>query len=101
MLKLKDETLLRADAYVNGAWVGAQSGARFAVKNPANGELLAQVADLHEMDTRAAIEAASAAFPAHREQNRSPALKAGCQWPRPRSNAATFWPTFWPASVPC
>jgi succinate-semialdehyde dehydrogenase/glutarate-semialdehyde dehydrogenase len=66
MLKLKDETLLRADAYVNGAWIGAGSGARFAVKNPANGEMLAQVADLDENDARAAIEAASAAFPAWR-----------------------------------
>src|SRR5579862_5509272 len=31
MLKLKDETLLRRDAYVNGAFVGADAGARFAV----------------------------------------------------------------------
>src|SRR5580692_7212326 len=66
MLKLKDETLLRADAYVNGAWVSAKSGTRFAVKNPANGEVLAQVTDLDADDVRVAIEAAHAAFPAWR-----------------------------------
>ncbi|MBI3677796.1 MAG: NAD-dependent succinate-semialdehyde dehydrogenase [Proteobacteria bacterium] len=66
MLKLKDETLLRADAYVDGAWVQARSGARFAVTNPATGETIAQVADFDASDVRAAIEAAHTAFPAWR-----------------------------------
>jgi succinate-semialdehyde dehydrogenase/glutarate-semialdehyde dehydrogenase len=66
MLKLKDETLLRADAYVNGTWVGAASRARFAVKNPATGDVIAEVAGLDGADARAAIEAANAAWPAWR-----------------------------------
>jgi len=64
MLKLKDETLLRADAYVDGAWVAASSGNRFAVTNKATGEVLAEVANFDVADTRRAIEAASAAWPA-------------------------------------
>ncbi|HVP84779.1 MAG TPA: NAD-dependent succinate-semialdehyde dehydrogenase [Rhizomicrobium sp.] len=66
MLKLSDKTLLRADAYVNGAWTTASANARFSVTNPATGETLAEVADLNAADTRAAIEAAYAALPAWR-----------------------------------
>jgi succinate-semialdehyde dehydrogenase/glutarate-semialdehyde dehydrogenase len=62
MLKLKDATLLKSDAYVNGAWVkGAKT---FAVTNPSTGETIADVADLTGADARAAIEAAQDAFPA-------------------------------------
>ena len=61
MLSLSDPALLRADAFVGGAWRAAASGARFAVTNPANGEVLAEVADLDAADTRAAIETAAAA----------------------------------------
>src|ERR1700733_8801962 len=62
MLKLTDEKLLRRDAYIDGAWVGAP--ARFKVDDPATGDVLAEVADLGEAETRAAIERAHAAFPA-------------------------------------
>ncbi|HEY2071141.1 MAG TPA: NAD-dependent succinate-semialdehyde dehydrogenase [Rhizomicrobium sp.] len=60
MLKLTDETLLKRDAFVDGAWLA--TSARFAVNNPATGETLAEVADLTAADTRRAIEAAAAAF---------------------------------------
>jgi succinate-semialdehyde dehydrogenase/glutarate-semialdehyde dehydrogenase len=66
MLKLKDETLLRADSYIDGAWTTAASGARFAVKDKATGETLAQVAGGDVADARRAIEAAHAALPAWR-----------------------------------
>ncbi len=62
MLKLTDEKLLRRDAYIDGAWVGAP--ARFKVDDPATGEVIAEVADLGEAETRIAIERAHAAFPA-------------------------------------
>jgi succinate-semialdehyde dehydrogenase/glutarate-semialdehyde dehydrogenase len=68
MLKLHDETLLRCDAYVDGAFVGADSGGRFAVLNPATGETIAEVADFGAAETRSAIEAASRAFPAWRRK---------------------------------
>ncbi len=66
MLKLKDETLLRADAYVNGTWIGAESGERFFVTNKATGQTIAQVANLDPSDVRAAIAAANEAWPAWR-----------------------------------
>src|SRR6185312_8609711 len=66
MLKLKDETLLRSDAYVNGEWVGAASGARFPVTNPATGETIAEMANFDPADVRNAIELANAAWPAWR-----------------------------------
>jgi len=61
MLTLSDPSLLRTDAYVDGAWVPAGSGARFRVLNPATGETVAEVADLDGPDADAAIEAAAAA----------------------------------------
>jgi succinate-semialdehyde dehydrogenase/glutarate-semialdehyde dehydrogenase len=66
MLKLKDETLLRHDAYIDGAFVGG--AARFAVTNPATDETIAEVADLNGDGTRRAIEAAAKAFPAWRRK---------------------------------
>jgi succinate-semialdehyde dehydrogenase/glutarate-semialdehyde dehydrogenase len=68
MLKLRDESLLRQDAYVDGAWTAANSASRFAVTNPATGEKLADVADLDAADTRAAIEAAAHAYPVWRKR---------------------------------
>ncbi len=66
MLELKDTALLRGQAYIDGRWVDAQSGARFPVTNPATGETLAELANCDEADTRAAIEAAHRALPAWR-----------------------------------
>ena len=66
MVELKDTSLLRTQAYVDGAWREGGSGARFPVTNPATGEVLAQVADYDAADTRAAIEAAHKALPAWR-----------------------------------
>lgn len=63
-MKLKDPQLLREKAYVNGEWVGADSGAAFEVRNPATGAVLARVPDMLEGEARRAIEAAAAAWPA-------------------------------------
>ncbi|WP_374309467.1 NAD-dependent succinate-semialdehyde dehydrogenase [Methylocella sp.] len=65
---LADPALLRDKAYVGGRWIGADSGARFPVVNPANGETLAEVADLGAAETARAVEAAQAALPAWRAQ---------------------------------
>ena len=45
-----------------GAWIDADSGATFAVTNPATGELLAEVPRCGAAETRRAIEAAEVAF---------------------------------------
>jgi succinate-semialdehyde dehydrogenase/glutarate-semialdehyde dehydrogenase len=62
-LKLKDPTLLRQQCYVDGQWIDAQGGKTVQVTNPANGDVLGTVPSLGVDETRAAIEAASAAFP--------------------------------------
>jgi succinate-semialdehyde dehydrogenase/glutarate-semialdehyde dehydrogenase len=61
MLKLDNNALLRDSAYIDGEWRGAASGARFAVKNPATHEVIAEIADCAEADVRDAIEAANRA----------------------------------------
>jgi succinate-semialdehyde dehydrogenase / glutarate-semialdehyde dehydrogenase len=66
MITLNDPTLLRGDAYIDGAWQPARSGARFAVTNPANGAVIVEVANLDAADARTAIEAAHRAQPAWR-----------------------------------
>jgi succinate-semialdehyde dehydrogenase/glutarate-semialdehyde dehydrogenase len=47
---------------IGGQWVGASSGEVFDVRNPANDALIAQVPQGGASETRAAIDAASAAF---------------------------------------
>jgi len=63
-MRLKDPQLVRAAAYIDGAWCGADSGATFEVTNPASGAVLARLPDMVEGETRRAIEAAAAAWPA-------------------------------------
>jgi succinate-semialdehyde dehydrogenase/glutarate-semialdehyde dehydrogenase len=62
MLKLDNNALLRDAAYIDGEWRSAISGARFAVTNPATGEVIAEVADCAEEDIKRAIEAAHRAW---------------------------------------
>lgn len=61
MLQLKDVTLLRNQAFVNGAWVDADSGSSVDVKNPANGMVISTIPAFGSEETRRAIEAAEAA----------------------------------------
>jgi succinate-semialdehyde dehydrogenase / glutarate-semialdehyde dehydrogenase len=60
--QLKDPSLLKTDALINGQWVAGAS--RFAVTDPSNGQHLADVANLGPKETEAAIAAANAAWPA-------------------------------------
>ncbi len=55
-------------AFINGAWVQADGGATFRVENPSNGEVIAHVPDMGQVETRQAIEAAAAALPIWREK---------------------------------
>jgi succinate-semialdehyde dehydrogenase / glutarate-semialdehyde dehydrogenase len=63
-MNLKDSSLLKSLAFVNGAWTAADNGATFEVLNPATGQVLATVPDMGAAETRRAIEAANAAWPA-------------------------------------
>src|SRR5689334_22801393 len=65
-LPLKDKTLFRQQAYIDGQWVDAQSGQTVAVTNPATGEVLGSVPKMGVGEARRAIEAANRAWPAWR-----------------------------------
>ncbi|MDX1459781.1 MAG: NAD-dependent succinate-semialdehyde dehydrogenase [Xanthomonadales bacterium] len=67
-MKLKDSSLLRQQAYINGQWQGAGDSATFAVTNPADGTELAQVPDLGVAETERAVAAAAEAWPAWRSK---------------------------------
>jgi succinate-semialdehyde dehydrogenase/glutarate-semialdehyde dehydrogenase len=54
---------LRDANFVNGAWIGADSGEVIDVTNPATGEHLGQIPNCGAAETERAIAAASAAFP--------------------------------------
>ena len=63
---LKDPTLLKTDALINGEWV--KGGSRFEVQDPSTGLKLADVANLGPADAEKAIAAADAAWPAWRNK---------------------------------
>ena len=67
-LELKDPKLLRNQCYVDGQWIDAEGGKTLAVTNPATGELLGTVPNMGAAETRRAIEAANAAWPAWRSK---------------------------------
>ncbi len=60
--QLADARLFRTQAYLGGAWVDARDDATFAVDNPADGALLARVANLDTAQAEEAIASAQAAF---------------------------------------
>ena len=59
---LKDPTLFKTDALINGQWVAGTE--RFDVLDPSNGQKLADVANLGSAAAEQAIAAANAAWPA-------------------------------------
>ena len=63
---LKDPSLLKMDALVNGQWVAGSS--RFEVQDPSTGLTLAQVANLGPQEAENAVAAADAAWPAWRQK---------------------------------
>ncbi len=63
---LNDPSLLKADALIDGVWVGATQC--FTVDDPATGTTLAQVANLGAAEAAAAIAAANRAWPAWRSK---------------------------------
>ncbi len=67
-MQLNDPTLLRQQAYIDGAWIDADSGATTPVTNPATGERLGTIPKMGTAETRRAIEAADAAWPAWRKK---------------------------------
>jgi len=66
-MQLKDSSLFRQQAYVDGAWLDADGGQTLEVNNPASGEVLGTVPKMGAAETRRAIEAAERALPAWRD----------------------------------
>ena len=60
--QLADVSLLREFAYCGGTWRAANSGATIEVTDPATQERIGTVPDMGAAETRAAIDAAQAAF---------------------------------------
>jgi len=58
-----DQLLLRQHAFISGAWVGAENGATFPVRDPATGAVIGHVPDMGAAEARRAIESAARAFP--------------------------------------
>lgn len=67
-MQLGNEQLLRDKALIGGEWIKADDAQRFAVNNPANGDLVGHVPMLGAVETRRAIEAADTAWPAWRNK---------------------------------
>ena len=65
-MQLKDSSLLRTQAYIDGAWIDADDRRSFEVRNPADASSIASVPDLGATETRRAIAAAGAALPGWR-----------------------------------
>jgi succinate-semialdehyde dehydrogenase/glutarate-semialdehyde dehydrogenase len=65
---LADHSLLREACYVGGEWIQASGGATIAVDNPATGDVIGTVPKAGRTETRAAIDAAAAAWPEWRSR---------------------------------
>lgn len=61
---LSDSSLLKSKGFVDGKWINSARQERFAVRNPATSQRIAEVESLDAHDTRQAIAAAEKAMPA-------------------------------------
>lgn len=64
--KLADPSLFREQCYIDGEWVDADGGGKVDVTDPATGDVVGTIPDMGADETRRAIEAANAAWPAWR-----------------------------------
>ncbi len=61
-IEISDRNLLKAQAFIDGQWVDSDSGETYAVTNPADESVIAEVARCGAAETRRAIEAAERAM---------------------------------------
>jgi len=78
--KLRDSSLFRTKAYVDGGWIDADGGGTIDVTNPADGSVLGTVPNLGATEVRRAIEAANAAGPAWRARTAKERSKILRKW---------------------
>ncbi len=79
-MQLKDSRLFRQQCYINGAWTDADDGATVDVTNPADGSVLGSAPRMGAAETRRAIEAADAAWPAWRARTGKERAAALRKW---------------------
>jgi succinate-semialdehyde dehydrogenase/glutarate-semialdehyde dehydrogenase len=72
--------LLPNRAWIGGEWLDADSGATFAVVNPATGEELARVPRMGAGETRRALQAAAAALPGWRSRTAADRARIMRRW---------------------
>jgi succinate-semialdehyde dehydrogenase/glutarate-semialdehyde dehydrogenase len=63
---IQNKLLLRSTCFIDGKWVAADDSSQMAVLNPANGNIVAKVANCGSSETTRAIAAANVAWPAWR-----------------------------------
>jgi succinate-semialdehyde dehydrogenase/glutarate-semialdehyde dehydrogenase len=63
---LKEASLFRQQAYIDGVWLNAEDGRAITVTDPATGEVVGTVPNMGAVETRRAIKAADRALPAWR-----------------------------------
>ena len=68
MLNLKDPSLLRQQCFIDGEWCDADDASTFEVSNPATGEIVGKAPHMGAPETKRAIDAANAAWPAWRKK---------------------------------
>ena len=81
-MNLKNQALFKTQAYINGQFVNAGGGNTFSVKNPYDGQEIAQVADCGVGETEAAIQAASEAFKVWKKYTASKRARILKKWYR-------------------
>ena len=79
-MKLADPSLLRTQAYINGAWIDADDGRTTPIYNPATGDIVAHVPRLGADETRRAIDAAAVAFESWRKKTGKERAKILRRW---------------------
>ncbi len=77
---LKNDALFRQQCYINGEWIDADDGEVIEVNNPATGEIIGTVPSLKTEQTRAAIEAANAAWKEWRSKTGKERCNALRKW---------------------
>jgi succinate-semialdehyde dehydrogenase/glutarate-semialdehyde dehydrogenase len=63
---IQNSQLLRSTSFIDGKWTAADDASCLLLRNPANGEIIAEVANCGAIETNRAIAAADAAWPAWR-----------------------------------
>lgn len=80
MIKLKDQSLLKFQAFINNTWTDSFEGLHMPVTNPATGDTIGTVPDMGAAETLMAIDAANAAFPLWRSKTAKERAKILHRW---------------------